>query len=308
MSVISAEELDALRAQQAADREKVAAFMIRVGLATGHGDTIDSLLTEAEWQIERLNNRLTDLTRIAKYVGVCMSCIHGAPDPQGCTDCLGTGWDRGEDPIKALIEARKHEMLLAESIKKMNPSKREIKTNPIYVDFLRELFSYDRQTGVLSFKTRSGHNQVEVGDIAGCETSRGYICVSYKKHRFLAHQVIWVLMTGEWPSKTVDHIDGDGLNNSWANLRLASLSQNQCNKAVQKNSKSGVKGVHWSKANKGWVAAIAKGGVRKHIGTFPTIEAASKAYADEAAILHGDFRRAAVESAAIAALTERETG
>lgn len=40
--------------------EKIAAFMIRVGLATGHGDTIDSLLTEAEWQIERLNNQLTE--------------------------------------------------------------------------------------------------------------------------------------------------------------------------------------------------------------------------------------------------------
>ncbi len=35
-------------------RESLAAMMMRVGLATGHGDTFESLLTEAEWQIERL--------------------------------------------------------------------------------------------------------------------------------------------------------------------------------------------------------------------------------------------------------------
>lgn len=36
-------------------REELAAMMIRVGFATGHGDTFDSLLAELEWQIERLN-------------------------------------------------------------------------------------------------------------------------------------------------------------------------------------------------------------------------------------------------------------
>lgn len=35
-------------------REAFAAMMLRTGLATGHGDTFDSLLAEAEWQIERL--------------------------------------------------------------------------------------------------------------------------------------------------------------------------------------------------------------------------------------------------------------
>ena len=35
----------------AAEREKVAAWMIKKGLATGHGDTIEDLLQELEWQI-----------------------------------------------------------------------------------------------------------------------------------------------------------------------------------------------------------------------------------------------------------------
>jgi hypothetical protein len=35
----------------AAEREKVAAWMIARGYATGHGDTVEDLLKELEWQI-----------------------------------------------------------------------------------------------------------------------------------------------------------------------------------------------------------------------------------------------------------------
>ena len=36
----------------AAEREKLAAWMTRQGYATGHGDTVEDLLKELEWQIE----------------------------------------------------------------------------------------------------------------------------------------------------------------------------------------------------------------------------------------------------------------
>ena len=35
----------------AAEREKVAAWMMSQGYATGHGDTVEDLLKELEWQI-----------------------------------------------------------------------------------------------------------------------------------------------------------------------------------------------------------------------------------------------------------------
>ena len=35
----------------AAERNKVAAWMIQRGYATGHGDTIEDLLVELEWQV-----------------------------------------------------------------------------------------------------------------------------------------------------------------------------------------------------------------------------------------------------------------
>ena len=40
-----------------AEREKLAAWMMRQGYATGHGDTVEDLLKELEWQIEeRIKN------------------------------------------------------------------------------------------------------------------------------------------------------------------------------------------------------------------------------------------------------------
>ena len=46
----------------AAEREKVAAWMTRQGYATGHGDTIEDLLKELEWQIrERERNACAEL-------------------------------------------------------------------------------------------------------------------------------------------------------------------------------------------------------------------------------------------------------
>ena len=41
----------AVREAVAAQREKVAAWMMQRGYATGHGDTIDDLLSELDWQI-----------------------------------------------------------------------------------------------------------------------------------------------------------------------------------------------------------------------------------------------------------------
>ena len=37
-----------------AEREKVAAWMLQRSYATGHGDTIEDLLVELEWQVKRV--------------------------------------------------------------------------------------------------------------------------------------------------------------------------------------------------------------------------------------------------------------
>ena len=91
----------------------------------------------------------------------------------------------------------------------------------------------------------------------------------------------------------VDHIDGDGLNNRRANLRVATTSQNQFNSRKPSNNKSGFKGVFLDRRTGKWRAAIKKNRVCRELGYFDTPEQAYWAYCEASADLHGEFGRVA---------------
>ena len=91
----------------------------------------------------------------------------------------------------------------------------------------------------------------------------------------------------------VDHADCDGLNNRRSNLRLATHEENARNNRLQRNNRSGYKGVHWSKKRCQWAAAIQVNRKIKHLGFHDDIEEARKAYALASAQYHGDFGRIA---------------
>ena len=54
-----------------AEREKLAAWMIERGYATGHGDSIEKLLEELEWQIEeRIRNERSACAKVCDVLAV----------------------------------------------------------------------------------------------------------------------------------------------------------------------------------------------------------------------------------------------
>lgn len=118
------------------------------------------------------------------------------------------------------------------------------------------------------------------------------ICIQVNGNKYLAHRIIWEMHHGPIPDgMKVDHRDMDPWNNRLVNLRLATNSQNMCNRPKQANNTSGYKGVCWDAVNEKWMAQIRAGGVSRILGRFHTAEEAYEAYCDAAKAAHGEFFR-----------------
>jgi hypothetical protein len=79
----------------------------------------------------------------------------------------------------------------------------------------------------------------------------------------------------------VDHVDGNGLNNTRKNIRLCTHSQNAMNAKTRRSNSSGIKGVSFNRRDKKWQARI--GGRGLSLGVFTDPLSAALAY-DLAAI------------------------
>lgn len=94
------------------------------------------------------------------------------------------------------------------------------------------------------------------------------------------------------PKSAIDHIDGNGLNNTRKNLRLCSGQQNNWNKGIQRNNTSGFKGVSRGKSkSKPWIATISRERKIYYLGSFATREDAARAYDKAVAVERGEFAR-----------------
>ncbi len=90
----------------------------------------------------------------------------------------------------------------------------------------------------------------------------------------------------------VDHKNGNILDNTRNNLRLANPSVNAKNvKGDRKNNTSGHKGVIWHKATQKWGAQIQNNGKHIWLGLFLMKEDAIKAYNEAEEKLFGEFAR-----------------
>ena len=117
----------------------------------------------------------------------------------------------------------------------------------------------------------------------------GYVEVQVDGLRFLGHRLAWYYVNKEWPECGLDHIDGVRSNNRIANLRLATQSQNLCNKAIQSNNKCGVRGVVWDERRGKWRAYANLAGRHYHGGHHDSLEAAKKAREKLSKVIHGEY-------------------
>ena len=150
----------------------------------------------------------------------------------------------------------------------------------IETDWLRENFTYNRETGQLKSKGRDRKITL---------TSEGYEGIYLLGRYRMVHRLIWQIVTGNPPVNKIDHINGVKNDNRWINLREANSHQNGCNRLIGKDNKSGFKNVYFNKAIGKFRAHIMKLGEQKHLGYFSTAQEAHKAYIEAAKEMHGEF-------------------
>jgi hypothetical protein len=158
-------------------------------------------------------------------------------------------------------------------------------TNTLTQERLKELLTYDPETGVFVWVTRPSKS-IKVGDVAGSFRPDGYRQIQIDGAQFRAHRLAWLYMTGTFPPDQIDHIDRNPTNNQFTNLRAVTGSENQHNSGKPKDNTSGYRGVSYDKRDKKWRASIRLNNVLKNLGYFPTPEEASVAYLAAQRIYH----------------------
>ena len=155
---------------------------------------------------------------------------------------------------------------------------------------IADVLVYDPQTGVFTWRVDRSY-KVKAGDVAGKINSSGHRQIRVRGSLYLAHQLVWVLMTGSWPVHRIDHVDNDHDHNAWHNLREATHSQNMWNRKTNANSSTGFKGVTLNKPSGKYIARVSRNGKRFSLGYFATAEEAYAARTNALTQFHGEFAR-----------------
>jgi|JI9StandDraft_2_1071091.scaffolds.fasta_scaffold13570_7 hypothetical protein len=140
---------------------------------------------------------------------------------------------------------------------------------------LKQLLSYDPEMGVFTWNISKG-SRAQVGSTAGCIGAR-YSTIGIDGRNYMIHVLAWLYTTGSFPENEIDHINGDGFDNRWINLRSATRKENMENTSLFSSNSSGYRGVTWYEKNMKWGAIACHNGKRYFAGLFETKEQAAVA-------------------------------
>lgn len=151
-------------------------------------------------------------------------------------------------------------------------------TATLTAERVRELFEYDPDSGVLSWKGPRKGRQKQ-GLEAGFLISDGYQKVGIDGRRYPLHRVVWLYVFGVWPEGQIDHVNGVRSDNRISNLRDVTAAVNCQNvRKARGSSKSGLLGASWHKQRNRFQAQIKVDGSSRFLGLYATAEEAHQAY------------------------------
>jgi len=155
------------------------------------------------------------------------------------------------------------------------------------MEYIKSRLNYNKNTGEFTWSSKGSiGSRVKIGSLAGTvkidRCGIKYLRIYVGSKRYYAHRLAWMFVYNEFPQSKmeIDHIDGNGLNNSIVNLRCVNKINNQRNKRISKLNTSGKLGVFFCNTKKKWTAQIGVERHRKHLGHFDTLYEAIKAKSD----------------------------
>lgn len=145
---------------------------------------------------------------------------------------------------------------------------------------LKKLVNYNPETGyfVRIAKLNKEHN------VFSCEpfvpqsiTPYGYYQINILGRPYTLHRLIFLYMTGRFPTADVDHKNGNRLDNRWNNLREVTRQENLKNIGLRSTNTTGHIGVHLRTDTNKFHAYINHKGIKYSLGDYSKIQDAIRA-------------------------------
>lgn len=152
---------------------------------------------------------------------------------------------------------------------------------------LKEKLKYDKNTWIFTWVNQVGSVQAWAKAWAKCNW---YIRIKIQEKNHYAHRLAWLYEFWEMP-ELIDHKNLNRNDNRICNLRIASKSDNQRNRPLNKNSTTGLKGVKYSAGR--FEAQCSVNWKWIHIWTYKTKEEAHMAYINYTKKVYWEFQRSA---------------
>ena len=178
-------------------------------------------------------------------------------------------------------------------------------TPDIPVAALREIVELDHASGLLTWLERplrmfkdarackSWNTRFAGKPAFNTLSGNGYMHGGLFDKKVYTHRVIFALANDRWPTQSVDHIDGNRLNNRPSNLRDVDHRTNCLNQPTSKANTSGFTGVSFDKSRDSFEAYLTESGKKVSLGRFSSVSdaAAARTQANQTHGFHANHGR-----------------
>jgi len=209
------------------------------------------------------------------------------------------GWFRTAEAGAAAYEAEAAGLPVLDYAlaQKVETSKTAQRTIPLpTLAELQAIFDCNTETGVVTWKDVGFEAGKKVIGRQGSIQGR-YRTIHAPGVNLKVHRVVWLFHHGVWPRGSLDHRDGNTLNNAISNLREATAAENGQNKGRLKSNKTGKKGVTLTPG--GFMTQIMAGGSKYRFPRTENLEEAAAIYEEAAKCLHGEFANVGEQQAGL---------